>query len=129
MTHMLTHDETECQRSVNNIWSCILGHQGSLRMNVLRTEPLTASMAKYAMYRSRNMYSKIINVADRKTSKKKLLAVEYLILIIYHYPTVKTRSVYKSTDQPALRPADNPPNSEGLNKLNRTVAEMTVRVD
>jgi len=67
-------------------------------MNVLITELLTASMAKYATYRRKNTYSKIINVADCKTSKKRLLAVEYLVLIIYNYPTAKTRTLYKSTD-------------------------------
>jgi hypothetical protein len=56
-------------------------------MNALITELLTASMANYAMYRGKNTYSKIINVADWKTSKKRLLAAEYLVLIIYNYPT------------------------------------------
>jgi hypothetical protein len=70
-------------------------------MNALITELLTASMAKYAMNRRKNTHSKIINVADCKTSKKRLLAVEYLVLIIYNYPTLKTRTLYKSTDGPA----------------------------
>jgi hypothetical protein len=81
-------------------------------MNALITELLTTSMAKYAMYRRKNTYSKIINVADCTTSKKRSLAVEYLVLIIYNYPTVKTRTLYKSTDKPAGRPADNPQNPD-----------------
>jgi len=127
-SHTLPHHETERQQSVNNIWSCILGNQGFVRMNVLITELLTASMAQYAMYRRQNTYSKIINVADCKTSKKILLAAEYLVLIIYNYPTAKTRTLYKSTDGPAGRPADNPPNSDGLEHWHRTVPELTVRL-
>jgi hypothetical protein len=97
-------------------------------MNVLITELLTASMAKYAMYRRQNTYSKIINVADCKTSKMILLAAEYLVLIIYNYPTAKTRTLNKSTDGPAGRPADNPPNSDGLEDWHRIVPALTVRV-
>jgi len=59
------------------------------------------------MDRRQNAYSKIINVADCKISKKRLLAVEYLILIMYNYPTAKTRTLYKSTDRPAGGSANN----------------------
>ena len=83
-SHTLPHHETERQQSVKNIWSCILGNEGFVRMDALITELLTASMAKYATYRRQNTYSKIINVADCKTSKKILLAAEYLVLIIYN---------------------------------------------
>jgi hypothetical protein len=38
----------------------------------------------------------MINVADCKTSKTRLLAVKYLILIIYNYPTAKTRTSAKN---------------------------------
>jgi len=79
-------------------------------MNQLITELLTAFIAKNTTYNRKNMHSKIINVADCKTCKKRLFAVEYLILIIYNYPTAKTRTLYISTDGPAGRPADNPPN-------------------
>ena len=99
-----------------------------MRIKKLITELLMASIANNATYKRNNRYSKIINVADCKTCKKRLLAVEYLILIIYTYPTAKTRTLYKSTDGPAGRPADNPPNSDGLGDLHRTVAELTVRV-
>jgi hypothetical protein len=86
-------------------------------MNALLTELLITSIAKYETYRRKNTYSKMINVADCKTSKKRLLAVKYLILIIYHYLTAKTRTLYKSTDGPAGRPADNLPISDGLEDL------------
>jgi len=91
------------------------------------TEQLTTSLAKNATGRGQNTYSKIINVADCKTSKKRSLAVKYLILIIFNYPTAKTSILYKSTDGPAGRPADNPPNLDKLGDLHRTVSEMTVR--
>jgi hypothetical protein len=128
MTHTLPHPVTERQQSVNNIWSYILGNQGIVRINALITELLTASMAKYVTYGRKNSYSKIINVADCKTSKKSLLAAEYLIIIMFNYPTAKTRTLYKSTDGPAGRPADNPPNPDGLGDLHRSVPELTVRV-
>jgi len=124
MTHTLPHHETECQWSVNSIWSCILGNQGFLRIGAPITKLLTTSLAKNAMGRRQNTYSKIINVADCKTSKKRSLAVKYLILIMFNYPTAKTRTLYKSTDGPA----DNPPNPDGLGDLHQTVPELTVRV-
>jgi len=127
-THTLPHHATERQRSVNNIWSCILCNQGFVRIKKLITELLTASIAKNATYKRKITYTKIINVADCKTSKKKLLAVEYLILIIYSYLAAKTRTLYKSTDEPAGRPAHNPPNSDGLGDLHQTGPELTVRV-
>jgi len=112
-THTLPHHATERQRSVNNIWSCILCNQGFVQIKELITELLTASIAKNATYTRKNTYSKIINIADCKSCKKRLLAVEYLILIIYTYPTAIPITLYKSTDGPPRRPADNPPNSDG----------------
>ena len=128
MTYTLPHHETERQWSVNNIWSCILGKQGVLRIGAPITELLTTSLAKNATGRRQNTYSKIIIVADCKTSKQRSLAVKYLILIMFNYPTAKTRTLYKSTDGPARRPADNPPNPGGLGDLHRTVPKFTVRV-
>jgi len=128
ITHTLPYHETARQQSVSNLWSCILGNQGLVRMNALIPALLTTSMAKYAMYRRQNTYSKIINVADSKTSKKRLLTAEYLVSIIYNYATAKTKTVYKSTDGHAGRPTDNPPNSDGLEDLHRTLSELMVRV-
>jgi len=128
MTYTIPHHETECQRSVNNIWSCILGNQGFLCIGVPITKLLTTCLAKNATGRRQNTYFKIINVADCKTSKKRSLAVKYLILIMFNYPTAKTRTLYKSTDGPAGRPAENPPNPDGLGDLHRTVPELTVWV-
>ena len=127
-THTLPHQVTEHQRSVHNIWSCIWHNQGFVRIQKLITEQLTASIAKNATYKSKNTYSTIINVADCKTCKKRLLAVEYVILIIYTYPAANTWTLYKSTDGPPGRPTDNLPNSEGLGDLHRTGPELTVRL-
>jgi hypothetical protein len=128
MAHTLPHHKTERQWSINNIWSCILDNQGFVRLGALTTELLTASIAKNAMDRWQKAYSKIINVADCKTSKKRLLAVKYLIVIMYNYPLAKTRTLYKSRDGPAGRPADNPPNPDLMGDLHGTVPELTVRI-
>ena len=124
-TQTWPHHATEREWSVNDIWFCILCNKGFLRIMELITKLLTASIAKNARYITKNTYSKIINVAYCKACKKWLLAVKYLILIIYTYPTAKTGTVYKSTDRPSGRPADNPANSDRLGLLNRTAPELT----
>jgi len=53
------------------------------------------------MYNRKNTNSIIINIADSKICIKILLAVKCLIVIIYYYPTAKTRTLFKSTDGPA----------------------------
>jgi len=124
----MPHHETESQRSVSNVSSCILGNQGCVLISELITELLTAFIANNTTYKRKNRYSKIINVADYKTCKKRLLAVEYLILIIYNYSTAKTRTLYKSTDGLAGRPSDNPSNSDGLGDFHWMVPELTIWV-
>ena len=47
---------------------------------------------------------------------------------MFNYPTAKIRTLYKSTDGPTGRPADNPPIPDGLGDFHRTVPELTVRV-
>jgi len=128
MIHTLPHHETKCQLSLNNIWSFILGNQGFSWINELITELLTAFIDKNTTYDRKNTDSNIINVADCKTWKKWLLAVKYRILMIYNNPTAKTRTLSKSTDGPAARPADNPPNSEGLEDFHQIVQKLRVRV-
>jgi len=127
-TQTRPHHATQRERSVNTIWFCILCNKGFLRIMELITEILTASIAKNATYIMENTYSKIINVADCKTCKNRLLAVKYLILILYTYPTAKTGTVYKSTDGPCGRQADNLTNSDWLRSLIRTAPKLTVRV-
>ena len=114
MTHKLPHHEAEHQWGVNNLWSYILGDQGFAWINELIIELLVACIAKNTTYNRKNTYSKIINIAGCKESKKRLLPVEHLILIMYNYPTAQTRAIYKSTFGPTGRPADNPPDSDRL---------------
>jgi len=99
-----------------------------MRINKLRTKLLTAFIAQNTTYNRKNLDFKIINVADCKTCKNRLLAVENLILVIYNYPTTKTRTLYKSKDGAAGQPADNPPNSDGLGDFHRTVPKLMVQV-
>ena len=97
-------------------------------MNQLITELLTTFIAQNTMYNRKNTDSKKINVADWKTCKKRLLAVEYLILIIYNYPTAKIMTLYKSIDGPAGRPGENTPNWDGLGDSHRMVPDWSVQV-
>ena len=127
ITPTLPHHETERQHSVNNIWSYTLDNRCFPQINELITELLTACIAKNTMYNRKNMDSKIINVAHCKTCKKRLLAVKYLILIIYNYPTAKRWTLYRSTDGPTGRPTDNPPNSDRLGDFHRTVLNWRFR--
>jgi hypothetical protein len=80
-----------------------------VRINALIIELLTASVATYVTYRRKYTYSKIMRVADCKPSKKRSLAVKYLISIMYNYPAAKTGTLYFSTDGLVGRPTDNPP--------------------
>jgi len=80
------------------------------------------------MHNRRNTDSKIINLADCKTCKKRLLAVEYLFLIINNYPTAKTKPLYKSTDGPTGKPAYNLPNTDELGDFDRTMPQLKVWV-
>ena len=81
--------------------------------NELITELLTTFIGKNTTYKRKNTDSKIIDMANCKTCKKRLLAAEYAILVRYYYQTAKARALYESTDGPA----DNPPNSDGLGDL------------
>jgi hypothetical protein len=91
-----------------------LDHQDFAWINKLIIELLAGHIAKNTTYNRKNMYSKIINIAGCKQSKKRLLEVELLILILYNYPTAKTRALYKCTFEPAGRLDNNRPNSEEL---------------
>jgi hypothetical protein len=51
MTHTLPHHETECQRSVNTIWSCMLGNQRFVQIYELITKLMSAFITKDIMYK------------------------------------------------------------------------------
>jgi len=125
---MLPQHDTERQWSVNDVWSCILCNQGFAWINELITELLTAVIAKNTTYNRKNTDSTITNIADCKTCKKRLMAVKYVILKIYYYPTAQIRTLYKSTDGPAGRLADNQLNSAGLGDFHWTTPDLTVQV-
>jgi hypothetical protein len=127
-TRYLPHPEIERQRSVNSFWSCLFGNQGIARIFEHITESLTALIGKNTIYQTKNTDSKLIDIANCKTCKNILLVVEYAILIRYYYQTTKTRALYESIDGPAGRPADKPPNSDGLGDYHRTVPKLMVRV-
>lgn len=55
---------------------------------------------------------KIVDIANFKSCKTTLLAVEYTMLIRHYYQSAKTRAVYESIDGPAGQPSDNLPNSD-----------------
>jgi hypothetical protein len=69
---------------------------------------LSAVIAKNTPYNRKNTDSIVINVADWKTCKKRLLAVKYLIWIIYKYQNAKTKTLYISTDGPPGQLAEKP---------------------
>jgi len=87
-----------------------LGNEGIAWIYELETSLLSALIPKNSTYYKKNTESKIINIANSKTFKKRLLAVEDAILIRYDYQTEPTRALYESEDGLTGRPADNLPN-------------------
>jgi len=80
----------------------------------------TTDMEKY--WFQNNQYCNVQNM------QKLLLDVENAILIGYYYYTAKTRALYESTDGPTGQHADNPPNSDGLWDVHRTIPKLTVQM-
>jgi len=124
--YTLPHQENQCQWSVNNFWSCQLGIQGIAQIYELITELLTAIIGKNTTYKRKNMDSKIMDMANCNTPKKRLLPADYPILVRYYYQTAKARALYESTNGPAGRHWDNSPNSDRLGNLHPTAPKLTV---
>ena len=122
------HPENECQQSLNDVCSCMLGNQGITRIYEIITILLTALVLLNTEYKRQNIDSKITDVTTRKVITKESLDVNWLILIKYHYQTAKARALYKPTNGPAWQPSNYPPNSEGLGDVHWTVAKLTVHV-
>jgi len=99
-TRFLPHPENECQWSVNNFWSCILGNQGIAWILEHITEVLTPMLGKNTIYQTKNPDSKIIDLANCKTSKKRLFLPQYVILRRYYYHIATTSVLYESVDGP-----------------------------
>jgi len=127
-TCSLPHPENEGHKSVINCWSCIFCIQGIARILKLITELLTSLIGKNTLYQRKNTEFKIIDIANCKTSKYKLLAIWYAILIRYDYQTTTTGCLYQSIDGPTGRATDNPANSDGLGDFHASVPEFMVRV-
>jgi len=117
------------QRSINNSWTRISGHQGSTWIFQLITAKLTALIFKYAKYRWTNTNSKQINIANCKTYTEWLVDVEQALLLGYGYQTAETWAVYKSIDSPAVHTVQNTPHSGWLGDFYRILSEMTVWMD
>jgi len=100
-THSLPHPENLRQWTVNNFWSCMLGNQAIARILEHITEQLTALIGKNTIYQTKYTDSQIIDIADCKTCKNKILAVEYTILLRNHYQSAKTRALYELINRPA----------------------------
>ena len=77
------------------------------------TELLTAFLGKNMTYERKTTDFKIIDIAHYKTCKKRSLAADYMISIRYYPQTATPPPIYESTDEPAGRPIDNPPNVDG----------------
>jgi len=125
----LPHPESERQWSVNSLSCRILGNQGIALIYPFIMELLTAVIDENPMYQRYNTDSKLIGIASCKACKNISLVVENAILIRYYSHTPKARAFIESMDGPAVRPADHQPNSDSLGVYNRTVPELTVRVN
>jgi len=128
MSYTSPHHANERQRSVNNLWSCVVGSQGIAQIYELRSELSIAVIGKNSIYQRKHTDSKIIDIAICITCKKRLLAAEYVILVRYYYQTTTASELYESTYGPAGRPADNQANPDGLGDVHRTTPQSTVLV-
>jgi len=129
VTCLLLYPQNKHQCSINGFKSCVLGTQGIAWMFTQITGLVTSLIVNNTIYQRKKIDSKLIDIANSKTFKNILLVVENTILIRYYKQTAKTRAWYESLDGPAVRPADNPHNSDGFGVYHRTVAVLTVQVD
>jgi len=127
-TCSLPLSDYERQRNINSFSCCIFGHRGIARIFTFITESLTTLVSKSNIYQRYNTDSKWIDIASCKACKNISSVVENAILIWYCKQTPKTRALFEFMDGPFARPADNPPDSEGLGFCHWTVPKLTVRV-
>jgi len=83
VTCCLPHPENERKRSVNSFRSRIFRNQGIAQIFTHKTEFLTALIGKNTIYRTLNTDSKLIYIANGKSSKNVVLHDENAILIRY----------------------------------------------
>jgi len=127
-TCSLRHPENQRQQSINGFRTCIFRDQGIARNFACITVLLTALLGKNTIYPRWNRNTKLIDIASWSISKSTLLVAVNAILIRYYWQLANLRALNESIDGPAGRPADNPPNSDGLGGYPGTVPECAVRV-
>jgi len=120
MVSSLPYHENEPQQSITNSWSYTIVKCCIMQICQLIMELLTGFLAKNITYQKKNTHVKIIDITNCKTCEKRLLDVEYMILVSYCYQDTKATALYESTDGPAGQPADNPPNSYGLGQYHQS---------
>jgi len=128
VTCTLGHPWNERQQSVNSFRTSIFRNQGIVRISACITVLLTTLLGNNTIYRRWNTDTKLIDIANCSTSKSTFLVAENVILIRYYYHTANTRALYEYIDGPTGRPADNPPNWDGLGVHHGTVPEWAVQV-
>ena len=124
----LQHPENEHQWSVNSFRTCILRNPGIACIFACITVLLTALLDKNTIYWRWNTDTKLIDIANCSTSKSWFMVAANLILTRYYQHTANTKALYESIYGPAVRPADNPHNSDQLGVYHWTVPKWAVRV-
>jgi len=127
-TCSLQHPENERQLGINSARTSISRNQGIAWIFPSITVLLTTLLGKNTIYRRWNTDTKLLDIANCSTSKSTLLVAENAILIRYYWHSANSTALYESIDGPAGRPADNPPNSDGLAVFHGTVPEWAVQV-
>jgi len=89
MIYLLPHHVNECEQSLINCKSCLLGKQAVRWIVEHITELLTPIIGKNIKYRRKSTHSKIHHIANCNPCKTSLLDVKYVILIRYYFQTAK----------------------------------------
>jgi hypothetical protein len=78
-----------------------MGNEGIAQILELRTDLLSAIIGKNTILSRNNTDSTLIDIRNSNTFTKRLLAVEFAMLIRYCYQTAETKVLYESTDAPS----------------------------
>lgn len=95
---------------------------------MLAAELLTDSVFPNTNYISKNIDSKIIDIASSNAFKNSSLDVGEAILIKLHWQTAIARELYEYTDGPTGQSGDNQPDSDRLGVLHWSILGVTVSV-
>jgi hypothetical protein len=121
-------DDPDSQFGNGSVWTRTLtGSDGpELILTLCITVLFTTLVGKNTIYRMCNADTKLIDIAMCSRSNSTLMVSENVSLIRYYKHSANTTALYESIDGPAGRPADNPPNSDGLGDYHGTVPEWAV---